>query len=156
MKGVSPSADVGRSAWDIGRRTPWTSDFRLRISDTHGFTFVEIMIVLVVIGILLTLAQPSFTSSVQRAKEATLKENLFIFRDVIDQYYADYGEYPPTLEALVDGLYLRKIPKDPITGSDTTWAVVYATNEDGEEEGIFDVLSGSDEIGLDGTPYSDW
>lgn len=121
-----------------------------------GFTFIEIMIVLVIIGILLTLAQPSFTSSVQRAKEATLKENLFIMRDVIDQYFADFEEYPPTLEALVEERYLRKIPKDPITGTADTWQLVYVTNEEGAEGGIFDVYSGSDQVGLDGTPYTEW
>lgn len=114
------------------------------------------MIVLVVIGILLSLAQPSFTTSVHRAREATLKENLFIFRDVIDQYYADNGEYPTTLEAIVEGRYLRKIPKDPLTGSDSTWILVYDINEDGLEEGIFDVKSGSDLMALDGTPYNEW
>ena len=121
-----------------------------------GFTFVEIMIVLAVIGILVTMAQPSFSTSVWRAREATLKEDLFIFRDVIDQYYADQGEYPPTLEALVEMRYLRKIPKDPITATHDTWLVVYAFSELGEEEGIFDVKSGSDMVGLDGTPYTEW
>lgn len=127
----------------------------LRI-DERGFTFIEIMIVLVVIGILLSLAQPSFSTSVHRAREATLQEDLFIFRDVIDQYYADHEEYPPTLEAIVEARYLRKIPKDPMTGSDTTWILVYITNEEGEEQGIFDVKSGSDQVGLDGTAHSDW
>ena len=122
----------------------------------QGFTLIEIMIVLAIIGILLTLAQPSFTTSVQRAREATLQENLFIFRDVIDQYFADHDEYPPTLEALVEARYLRKIPKDPITDSEATWLVVYATNEDGVEEGIFDVKSGSESIAMDGTAYADW
>lgn len=121
-----------------------------------GFTFVEIMIVLAVIGILVTMAQPSFSTSVWRAREATLKEDLFIFRDVIDQYYADQGEYPPTLEALVEMRYLRKIPKDPITATHDTWLVVYAFSELGEEEGIFDVKSGSDMVSLDGTSYSEW
>lgn len=114
------------------------------------------MIVLVVIGILVSMAQPGFSTSVWRAKEATLKEDLFIFRDVIDQYYTDHGEYPATLEALVEMRYLRKIPKDPITGSNDTWLVVYAVNELGEEQGIFDVRSGSDMIASDGTAYQDW
>ncbi len=114
------------------------------------------MIVLAVIGILVTMAQPSFSTSVWRAREATLKEDLFIFRDVIDQYYADQGEYPPTLEALVEMRYLRKMPKDPITATHDTWLVVYAFSELGEEEGIFDVKSGSDMIALDGTPYTEW
>ncbi len=138
--------DLGRWTLDIGR---WKLDAR-------GFTFVEIMIVLAVIGILVTMAQPSFSTSVWRAREATLKEDLFIFRDVIDQYYADQGEYPPTLEALVETRYLRKIPKDPITATHDTWLVVYAISELGEEEGIFDIKSGSDMIALDGTPYTEW
>lgn len=129
---------------------------RGRLGNQRGFTFVELMIVLVVIGILVTMAQPGFSTSVWRAKEATLKEDLFIFRDVIDQYYTDQGKYPPTLEALVEMRYLRKIPKDPLTGAHDTWLVVYAVNELGEEEGIFDVRSGSDLVGLDGTPYSEW
>lgn len=128
----------------------------LSTMNQQGFTFIEMMIVLVIIGILLSIAQPGFSTSVRRAREATLQENLFIFRDVIDQYYADHSEYPPTLEALVEARYLRKVPKDPITGSETTWGLVYDTNENEEEEGIFDVYSGSDLIGLDGTPYQDW
>lgn len=114
------------------------------------------MIVLVILGILVTLAQPSFSTSVHRAREAALSENLFILRDVLDQYYADHGEYPPTLEALVEMRYLRKIPKDPTTGSVTTWVLVHDTNAEGVEEGIFDIKSGSDLIAMDGTSYADW
>ena len=114
------------------------------------------MIVLVVIGILVTMAQPSFSTSVWRAREATLKEDLFIFRDVINQYYTDHGEYPSTLEALVEMRYLRRIPKDPITGADDTWLIVYAVDELGQEQGIFDVMSGSDMVALDGTSYQEW
>ena len=121
-----------------------------------GFTFVEVMIVLVVIGILVTLATPSFTTSVHRAREAALRENLFVLRDVIDQHYADQGAYPPTLDVLVEKRYLRKIPKDPITGLETTWVLVPDTDEHGVEVGIFDVKSGSDQLAMDGTVYSTW
>ena len=121
-----------------------------------GFTFVEVMIVLVVIGILVTLATPSFTTSVHRAREAALRENLFVLRDVIDQHYADNGTYPPALEALVEKRYLRKIPKDPITGSESTWILVPDTDEHGVEVGIFDVKSGSDQAAMDGTVYNTW
>jgi general secretion pathway protein G len=138
----------------LGPRGP-SVNCELSTVNQAGFTFVEIMIVLVIIGILVTLAQPNFSTSVQRAREAALQENLFILRDVIDQYFADHGEYPPSLEALVEQRYLRKIPKDPITASDT-WLLVYATNEDGVEEGIFDVKSGSESIAFDGTAYGDW
>jgi len=131
---------------DVGR---WTLD-------QAGFTFVEIMIVLVVIGILVTLATPSFTTSVHRAREAALRENLFVLRDVIDQHYADHGTYPPALEALVEKRYLRKIPKDPITASETTWILVPDTDEHGVEVGIFDVKSGSDQAAMDGTVYNTW
>ena len=122
----------------------------------QGFTFVEVMIVLVVIGILVTLATPSFTTSVHRAREAALRENLFVLRDVIDQHYADHGTYPPALEALVEKRYLRKIPKDPITASETTWILVPDTDEHGVEVGIFDVKSGSDQPAMDGTVYNTW
>jgi len=122
----------------------------------RGFTFVEIMIVLVIIGILVTLAQPSFTTSVQRAREAALKENLFVMRDVIDQHYADHGEYPPSLEVLIEKRYLRKVPKDPITGTEATWVLVHDQNEDGMEAGIFDIKSGSDQAAMDGTAYNSW
>lgn len=124
--------------------------------DVRGFTFVEVMIVLVVIGILVTLAVPSFTTSVHRAREAALRENLFILRDVIDQHYADHGTYPPALEVLVEKRYLRKIPKDPITGSESTWILVPDTDEHGVEAGIFDVKSGSDQSAMDGTVYNTW
>ncbi len=122
----------------------------------QGFTFVEIMIVLVVIGILVTLATPSFTTSVQRAREAALRENLFVLRDVIDQHYADHGTYPPALEVLVEKRYLRKIPKDPITGVENTWLLVPDTDEHGVEAGIFDVKSGSDQAAMDGSLYNTW
>jgi len=121
-----------------------------------GFTLIELLIVISIIGILVTLAQPYYQRAVMAAKEATLKEDLFILRDVIDQFYADNGKYPPALNDLVDKRYVRRIPNDPITGSAETWAVVYFTDEQGQQNGIFDVRSGSEAIALDGTRYSDW
>jgi len=138
------------------RSKPISVNCELLTVNQGGFTFVELMIVLMVIGILVTLAQPNFSTSVWRAREATLKENLFIFRDVINQYYADNGQYPPTLEALVEMRYLRRIPKDPITGVDDTWLIVPAVDELGQDQGIFDVRSGSDMLALDGTSYQEW
>ena len=120
-----------------------------------GFTLIEVLLVITIIGILLTMAQPSYQRAVIAAKEATLKENLFVLRDVIDQYFADNNRYPESLNELVDRKYLRRVPKDPITGSDT-WVPVYATDEQGQEAGIFDVKSGSERVGTDGTRYSDW
>ena len=124
--------------------------------DRRGFTFVEVLIVVTIIGILSTIALPSFQLAVTKAKEAALKENLFILRDVIDQYYADQERYPPTLVELVEKRYLRRVPVDPITGRDGSWAFAYATDEQGQENGIVDVRSGSEQVGLTGVPYKEW
>lgn len=124
--------------------------------DRSGFTFIEMLIVVAIIGILATIALPSFQMGVMKAKEAALKENLFILRDVIDQYYADQEKYPPGLEELVEKRYLRRVPVDPITGKSDTWAFVFATDEQGQENGIVDVHSGSEQVGLNGLPYREW
>lgn len=124
--------------------------------DRRGFTFIEMLIVVAIIGILATIALPSFQLGVAKAKEAALKENLFILRDVIDQYFADQELYPPTLEVLVEKRYLRRVPVDPITGKSDTWTFVYATDEQGQENGIADVRSGSEQMGLNGVPYREW
>jgi general secretion pathway protein G len=121
-----------------------------------GFTLIEMLLVITIIGILLTLAQPSYQRAVIAAKEAALKENLFVLRDLIDQYFADNNRYPESLSELVDRKYMRKIPKDPLTASSDTWVAVYATDEQGQQAGIFDVKSGSDRVSSDGTRYSDW
>jgi len=143
--------DVRHSA--LGIRS---SALGARRSALRGFTLIELLMVISIIGILVTLAQPYYQRALTAAKEATLKEDLFILRDVIDQYYADNGKYPPALSDLVDNKYLRRIPKDPITGSAETWSLVYFTDDQGQQNGIFDVRSGSDAIALDGTRYSDW
>jgi len=121
-----------------------------------GFTLIEILIVVMIIGILVTLAQPSFHRAVSSAKEATLKENLFVLRDVIDQYYADNGKYPQALTDLVEKGYIRRIPKDPLTGSTESWVLVQATDEQGQQAGVYDVRSGSEGVAGDGSKYSDW
>ena len=125
-------------------------------SPCRGFTLIELMIVITIIGILITLAQPSYNRAVTAAKEAALKENLFILRDVIDQYYADNAKYPPSLADLAEKKYIRRVPKDPVTGSAETWTLVYFTDEQGQQQGIFDLKSGSEAIGLDGTRYNEW
>lgn len=122
------------------------------VKDRRGFTLVEILIVMTIIAIIASLAVPSVFKQVKRSKEAALLENLFTLRDVIDQYYADRGQYPPSLRALVQERYIRSVPKDPITNSQDTWLVVPPA----DGMGIYDVHSGSDGTGSDGKPYREW
>ena len=126
---------------------------------SSGFTLMEMMIVMVLIVILAGIGLTVYGSSVQRAKEATLKEDLFRMRDAIDQYYADKNKYPASLDALVSEKYLRAVPVDPFTQSVETWQTTMSELEAGNvtaEPGIYDVKSGSELSGLDGTPYANW
>lgn len=119
-----------------------------------GFTLLELMIVMTIVGILATMAEPSFRTATIKAREAALKKDLFIFRDAIDQYYADQGVYPPSLKDLVDKKYMRTIPVDPFTKSADTWVAVMVEEEGAS--GVFDVHSGSDLVALDETAYNVW
>lgn len=119
---------------------------------SNGFTLLELMIVVSIIGILATIAAPTYQRSVVKAKEAVLRQDLFTFRDVLDQHRADQGKYPSSLQALVGAGYLRAIPKDPFTNSETTWQEMTDT----VEGGVNDVFSGSEFVGTNGTPYNLW
>lgn len=124
-----------------------------------GFTLIELLIVIAIIGIISGIAAAQMRTAPIRAKEAVLKEDLFALRDVIDQYFADKGKYPESLDTLIEDGYLRKIPVDPFTQSSETWETVQAeaTDEDTEGAGgIIDVRSGADGTALDGTRYQDW
>lgn len=124
-----------------------------------GFTLIEVLIVLTLVILLASIGMPTYQNSVQRAKEATLKEDLFRMRDAIDQYYADKTKYPASLEDLVSEGYLRAIPKDPITDSADTWQTVAAEPDPlntTAEPGIYNVKSGSEAMSMEGTPYADW
>jgi general secretion pathway protein G len=124
-----------------------------------GFTLIELLIVVTLIVVLAGIGMSTYSTSVTRAKEAVLRENLFRMRDSIDQFYADKGSYPPDLPSLVTGGYLRQIPKDPFTESADTWQVVMSEPDAATPNaapGIYDVKSGAEGVGLDGTPYADW
>lgn len=128
-------------------------------SGRAGFTIIELMIVLTVIGILLSIAVPTYQRSLVRANEAVLRSNLFTIRTMIDEYTYDKQKAPQQLSDLVDAGYLRQIPVDPITKSNQSWRVIMEdalTSTNQTEPGIFDVKSGSDKTSLEGTPYSDW
>lgn len=136
----------------------------------RGFTLIELMVVAAIIGILASMAVVQLRQTPQRAKEAALKENLYVLRNVIDQYFTDKGKYPDTLQTLVTDGYIRKIPVDPMTGSDTTWVEVQAeadqpAGDTGADAGgtggdvgggVADVKSGSEGTALDGSRYSEW
>lgn len=117
-----------------------------------GFTLLELMIVVSIIGILATFAVPSYRQSVVKAREAVLQQDLATMRDVLDQYRADRGKYPPSLKEIVTAGYLRAVPVDPITRSASTWQEIL----DETDGGIFDVHSGADLVASNGTPYNQW
>jgi general secretion pathway protein G len=124
-----------------------------------GFTMVELMIVMAIIVILISIAIPQYQKSIIRAKESVLQNNLHTLREVIDEYTYDKKKAPQSLDDLVTAGYLREIPMDPITNSNQTWKVIMEDalqSVDQTDPGIFDVKSGSDKSGLDGTPYADW
>ena len=120
-----------------------------------GFSLMELLLVMVLISLLAALVMPVATSSVLRAKEATLKENLFVMRKALDDYYADHGKYPDSLEKLPEQRYIRQIPVDPLTERSDTWAEVRSQNKTGDN-GIIDVRSGSDQKSADEIAYRDW
>jgi general secretion pathway protein G len=126
----------------------------------RGYTLIEIIIVFTMIGILVGLALPEYKNAVRKGREAALKEDLFQFRKLIDQYYQDKSRYPASLQTLVDEGYLRKIPADPITNM-TDWTEVREEPTAEEIEpgmilGIVDIRSSSELSALDGTPYNSW
>jgi len=129
------------------------------VRDERGFTLIELLIVIAIIGIIAGIAAAQLRTAPQRARESVLKEDLYALRDTIDQYFADKGKYPETLDALVEDGYLRKVPIDPITGTVDSWQVVHAESTDEDTEGaggIIDVKSGADGTALDGSRYVDW
>ena len=130
-----------------------------RLRGADGFTLIELLVVISLVMILSSVAMSSYRQSVIAAKEAALKSDLFHMRDAIDQYFADKGKYPESLDALVTDNYLRKVPADPVTGTADTWQTVPAEPDPSNpsaEPGIYNVKSGAPGTGLDGTSYSDW
>ena len=149
------TAEPRRALREAGR-TPGISSARLR---RRGFTFVEMMVVITITVLLITMAIPIFNNQIRRANESVLKNNLFTLRTVIDNYTGDKLKAPQSLQDLVSAGYLREIPYDPMTKSNQTWRTVMedaSQSVSQSEPGIFDVKSGSDKMGGNGTPYAEW
>jgi len=124
------------------------------VNRRRGFTLIELMVVMAIVATLLTLALPRYFGSLDKSKEAVLKENLFQMREAISRYYADKGKYPESLDGLATEKYLRKVPLDPITESAATWLLVQP--EDPQKSGVVDVRSGAAGKSRDGSEFSQW
>lgn len=119
-----------------------------------GFTFIELLVVMSIIATLLTLALPNYFNSINKAEEATLRQNLFVIREAIDLHYGDTGSYPASISELVSRQYLKKPPIDPITKSTDEWVVI--SPENNNETGVYDIHSSSDKRARNGQYYNEW
>lgn len=132
---------------------------RIRGTATGGFTLVELLVVMMIITVLAGTGLALYSNSIKRSKEAALKQDLFLLREAIDQYYADKNRYPASLETLVEEKYIRAVPEDPLTNSADTWQVEMSEPEPGNpaaELGVFDVRSGAEGTAIDGSVYAEW
>jgi general secretion pathway protein G len=120
----------------------------------RGFTLIELLVVLGIIALLLTLAVPRYFPSVDSAKETILADNLRNTRAIIDQYHADTGRYPDSLEQLVEKKYLPTLPVDPIADSDSSWVIV--PPEDTDSGAVYSIHSSAEGKGRNGKPFAEW
>lgn len=128
----------------------------LAIGKRGGFTLIELIVVMAIIGLLISIAAPRYFHSIDRAKENTLRTSLSVMRDAIDQFAADKSRYPDTLQELVEAHYLRAMPQDPLTGSADSWVAVAPPGEIAVKGRVFDVRSGAAARASDGHLYADW
>jgi len=132
---------------------------RKKQNSESGFTLIELMVVMLIIGVLMSIAIPNYVAAVKSAHEAVLKEDLHVMRNAIDSYTMDKQKAPQSLQDLVDAGYLKSIPTDPMTRATDSWVVNQSDDMhslDQSEPGIDDVHSGDEEAGSDGQPYSTW
>ena len=128
--------------------------FNVAKSVAKGFTLIELLVVMAIIALLLSIAVPKYFGSVDRSRETILRQDLSVMREAIDKFYGDKNKYPDALEDLVTSKYIRSIPKDPITNSETTWIIV--APKSGLAGSVYDIKSGAPGLGSDGTAYESW
>jgi general secretion pathway protein G len=122
-----------------------------------GFTLLELMIVISIIIILAAVALPQYQKTIMHARETVLRDDLFRMRSLLDQYGADKGKLPQSLDDLVTAGYMREVPTDPIT-EQKDWNIITGEDPYSTEggSGISDVHSASPDVSTEGTPYSAW
>jgi general secretion pathway protein G len=120
----------------------------------RGFTIIELMVVMAVIGLLMSVVVPRYFKQIDKARESALKQNLYVMRDAIDKHFADRDRYPETLDALVAAKYLRRIPEDPLTQRVDSWVLVAPENK--ALGAVYDVKSGAAGKASDGSVYASW
>ncbi len=120
----------------------------------QGYTLLELLVVMAIIAMLLSIAAPRYFNSVDKSKEAVLRENLSMTRHALDRFFGDNGKYPDTLDDLVTKKYLRSLPMDPITGNNNTWTII--PPEAADKGSVYDIKSSASGNGSDGTAFKDW
>lgn len=126
----------------------------MRTAAQTAFTLIELLLVLVILSLLLTIAIPRYFNSAEKSREAVLRANLALTRQMLDKYYEDNGKYPDSLDKLVAKRYIRAVPQDPMTGSADTWTLVAPDSP--ELGGVSDIHSGASGHALDGSAFGEW